>query len=229
MRIRKRSLVWLVSLSLYAIFWLWYTPLSGPMTEEEVESIVAGLEAEGATPERVELFRRFFAEDDGRSFLMVNLIDAKDTPIELPATGPDASADQLLGHYMEYMYPALFSRASHPVFVGRAVNDSMDLVGIEGAEQWQIAALMRYRSRRDLWEISSHPSFDERHAYKIAALEKTIAFPVRPQVFLGDPRLILFLAVVILLSLLDNWVLSKELKSIIKATRFGGLSQVKNS
>lgn len=205
-----RVWIWAVPMVFYAIFWLWYTPLSGPMTQVEVDEIVAALEAEEAPPETVALLRRFFEEDDGRSFLMVNLLDMEDNPIELPATGPGAEADTLMGHYMEYMYPALFARASHPVFLGQAVNDSMDIVGIEGAERWERAALMRYRSRRDLWEIGSHPSFNERHEYKIAALEKTIAFPVRPQIFFGDPRLILFLILIAILSTLDNWVLRKR-------------------
>ena len=205
-----RVWVWALPILLYAIFWLWYTQLSGPMTQNDVDEIVAALEAEGAPPETVDLMRRFFEEDDGRSVFMVNLLDMEDDPIELPATGPGASADALMGHYMEYMYPALFARASHPVFFGQAVNDSIDIVGIEGAESWETAALMRYRSRRDLWEISSHPSFAERHEYKIASLEKTIAFPVRPQIFFGDPRLILFLIMITVLSMLDNWVLRKR-------------------
>jgi len=205
-----RIWVWAIPLLLFGVFWLWYTPLSGPMKADEIDEIVTALEARGAPPETVDLFRTFFEEDDGKSFLMVNLIDMHDEPVELPATGPDASSDALLGHYMEYMYPALFRRASHPVFFGQAINDTMDLVGIEGAEHWERAALMRYRSRRDLWEISSHPSFDERHDYKIAALEKTIAFPVSPIIFFGDLRLILFLTLITALSLLDNWVLRKR-------------------
>lgn len=207
---RARLWIWAVPLLLYAAFWLWYTPLSGPMKPSEVETIVADLEARGAAPDQVAILRQFFEEDDGKSFLMVNLLDMEDAPVELPATGPGANADALMGHYMEYMYPALFARASHPVFFGQAINDSMDIVGIEGAETWERAALMRYRSRRDLWAISSHPSFGDRHDYKIAALEKTIAFPVQPIIFFGDPRLILFLLLITLLSLIDNFVLRKR-------------------
>ena len=41
-------------------------------------------------------------------------------------------------------------------------------------------------------EWASH--FDDRiHEYKIAALEKTIAFPLDPWLQLGDPRLVLAL------------------------------------
>ncbi len=202
-----RLWVWLVPFLLYGVFWLWYTPLSGPMTPSEVDQIIATLEQRGAEPETIERFRNFFEADDGRAFIMVNIMDLADDPAELPATGPGASADELMGHYMEYMWPALFSRASHPVFAGGSVGAAMDVTGIEGAQQWESAALMRYRSRRDMWEISSHPSFGDRHDYKLAALEKTIAFPVTPRLFLGDPRLILFLVLVSLLSLLDNFVL----------------------
>jgi len=205
-----RFWVWVVPFLLYGVFWLWYTPLSGPMNASEINEIIRWLEERGSPPERIELFRTFFEEDDGRSFFMVNVLDMADDPIALPATGPDAGAAELMGHYMEYMWPALFSRASHPVFAGDSVGAAMDVTGIDGAAQWDSAAMMRYRSRRDMWEISSHPSFADRHDYKLAALEKTIAFPVRPQLFLGDPRLILFLVLISMVSLVDNVALRRR-------------------
>lgn len=205
-----RLWVWVLPFLLYGMFWLWYTPLSGPMKPAEIENIVGSLEARGADPATIERLRSFFEEDDGRSFIMVNIIDLADDPPDLPATGPDASSAELMGHYMEYMWPALFRRACHPVFAGGSVGAAMDVAGIDGAEQWGSAAMMRYRSRRDMWAISSHPSFRDRHDYKLAALEKTIAFPVRPQLFLGDPRLILFLVLISVLSLVDNFVLRRR-------------------
>ncbi len=68
----------------------------------------------------------------------------------------------------------------------------MDLVGIENAEVWETAALFRYKSRRTFLR-NSYSSRDvySKHKYKIAALEKTIAFPVENQLYLGDPRLLL--------------------------------------
>jgi len=205
-----RFRVWSLPIALYALFWLWHTPLSGPMTQSEIDEAVAALEQGSADPEAVTRIRNFFESDDGKPFIMVNIIDLADDPAELPATGPDASAEALMAHYMEYMWPALFRRASHPVFAGQAVAGTMDLVGVEGASQWDSAALMRYRSRRDMWEISSHPSFRDRHDYKVAGLEKTIAFPVSPQLLLGDPRLILFLALTTLLCLVDMIFLRKR-------------------
>lgn len=53
-----RFWVWSLSLALYALFWLWYTPLSGPMTQSEIDEAVAALEQGGADPEAVTLIRR---------------------------------------------------------------------------------------------------------------------------------------------------------------------------
>ena len=109
----------------------------------------------------------------------------------LDLTKPGQSAEQLMAHYMEHMYRELFLRACHPVLIGRAVFRSMDIVGIEGAERWDMSALMRYRSRRALLEVITAADTLGRHEYKVAALEKTIAFPIETELYLGDPRLLL--------------------------------------
>ena len=62
---------------------------------------------------------------------------------------------------------------------------------------------MRYRSRRDMLEITADPRFGERHEYKMAGLEKTIAFPVKPTLYLSDPRLLLALILFAFTSLID--------------------------
>ena len=201
-----RLWVWLVPFLFYGLFWLWYTPLSGPMTPEEVEQAVADLISEDADPEVAARVRTFFEEDDGQPFIMVNVMDAADNPKVLPDTGPDADAEDLLNHYMEYMWPALFSRACHPLFSGYAVNDSLDLVGIEGAQTWDSVALMRYRSRRDMWEIARDPRFADRHEYKVESLEKTIAYPVQPELMLSDPRINLLLLILAVLGVVDALV-----------------------
>ena len=51
--------------------------------------------------------------------------------------------------------------------------------------------MMRYRSRRDMLEISSNPQFEGSHEFKIAAMEKTVAFPVSGGFGYADPRWLL--------------------------------------
>jgi len=113
-------------------------------------------------------------EDDGKDFFMVNFLDYNESPETMPATGKGASSSNLMNYYMEYMYPEMFKRASHPVFFSEVFFPAMDIVSAEGMEDWDNVAFVRYRSRKDMLEIGLNPIFDERHLYKIEALEKTI-------------------------------------------------------
>ena len=96
------------------------------------------------------------------------------------------------------MYPALFFRACHPVAFGSAATTAVDVWGIDGARTWSQGALMRYRSRRALMEIATNPEFNGPHEFKIAAMNKTIAFPLDPWTQVGDPRLLLGLILLII-------------------------------
>jgi hypothetical protein len=201
----RRSL-WLVTLLLYVLFCVWYTNLAGPLTADEMDYYTERFVQSGASTERIASMRRFMEEDTGRHFIMINALDMNDNPPNLPATGPDATASELINHYMEHMYPAQFARASHPVFFGTAVHRAMDVSGIEGAEHWDQGALFRYRSRRDILEIATNPAFAERHDYKMGALEKTIAYPVEPVLYYSDLRLMLALLLFSLASLIDMFI-----------------------
>ena len=99
---------------------------------------------------------------------------------------------------MEHLWPNLLKRASHPVFVGNTIFQSMDLVGIEGAETWDQIALMRYKSRRAFLEIVTHPDMIDRHEFKVAAMKKTIAYPVEPIAFYSDVRIFLGMLILII-------------------------------
>ena len=203
----KRRWLWLAGLAVYAAFRWWDTNTGGPLDVEEVAEFAAAMRDSGGTPERIASLRRFMAEDDGRQFLMVNVLHLADNPPPAPGVPPGESASELLDRYMAYMYPAMFSRASHPVFAGSAVFGAMDLAGFEDhphAGQWTEAALVRYRSRRDLMEIALNPEFGDRHPFKLAALEKTIAFPVSPNLYLSDGRLVVLLLLLPIVMLIDR-------------------------
>ena len=204
MKITKRSWFWLAPALFYLIFFGWYTNLKGPLSLEEINHFVDTLEANGSTPDRIVEIKRFMEEDDGKHFYMMNLLDLTDNPPEMLATGPDASSSELMDHYMEFMNPELYSRACHPIFFGRVLADALDLSGIENAESWDQAALFRYRSRRDMIAIVANPKFLERHDYKVASLEKTIANPVKPLFFLGDLRFTLGMILFALFSIVNS-------------------------
>ena len=175
----------------YLGFFSWYTSFNGPLNPQEIEYYI---EKVNATSEELASFRKFMEEDDGRDFVMINIMEMYDTPLQIEGVKPGETTDQVLGKYMEYMFPAMLSRASHPVFRGNAASlRAMDIMNADGMETWTGAAGVRYRSRRDMIEISTNPEFAGRHEFKVAALAKTIAFPVAPFNYLGDPRLLLAL------------------------------------
>ena len=209
---RKRLALWLIPTSLYLVFALWYTNLSGPLTEAEISAAMQYMASTGSDDEGIARFRRFMEEDTGKQFIMVNIMDMAESPPELPATGPGANASELMNHYMEHMFPALLSRASHPVFMGNAIAPAMDIYGIENAEIWSSNALMRYRSRRDIVAIATDPRFAERHNYKLAALDKTIAYPVEVVLYPMDLRFLLGLIILCLVLLTDLIIFRRTTK-----------------
>ena len=201
---------WLLLGVLYASFFGWYTSFGGPLTDEEIARFMSYVEAGGAAPEDLARIRRFMEEDTGDDFVMVNVIDMYDEPLQIEGVEPGESSAEVLDKYMAYMYPALFSRASHPVLFGSAANTAMDLMNAEGMESWTNGAGMRYRSRRDMFEISLNPEFQGSHEFKVAAMRKTIAFPIDPWFHLGDPRFLLALLLGMLGCGLSWWFASRR-------------------
>ena len=201
----SRRKLWLGSVLLYALFVSWYTDFGGPLTEAEIQGFVAKTDDRdlGGIATRKTLLE-FLRNDTGRQFLMINAVDLAKNPPTIAGAPPNADAQTLIDLYMEYMIPELLSNASHPVVVGKSVGNSLVLLGIEGAEQWSDGAVMRYRSRRTLMDIISNPEFYDRHDFKLAGLEKTIAYPIEPRIHLGDLRLMLGLLLLAATALIDG-------------------------
>ena len=199
---------WLILGSVYIVFFFWYTDIEGALSQEEIQGFLNKHEQNiidnRSSPNleelqlRMDFLRRFMEEDSGRQFIMVNNIEMDPDPGDVPGANSGESADELLSRYMEHMWPNLLKRASHPIFGGNAIWQSMDLVGIEGAETWDQMVLMRYKSRRAFMEIITHPNMMDRHDFKVAAMQKTIAYPVEPFAYFSDLRIILGMLMVII-------------------------------
>jgi hypothetical protein len=203
---RRRLLIWAFPTLAYAAFVGWYTDFGGPLRDAEIVSSLARFEALGFSQERRDRIRLFMESDTGRQFLMVNIIDYAEDPPDVQGAEPGESATELMNRYMEHMYVQLFSRACHPILMGDAVHPALDLVGVEnleGAERWDMGAVFRYRSRRTFLEIVTIPETLGRHEFKVAALDKTIAYPIETQLNFGDPRLSLGLLLFSAAALVD--------------------------
>ena len=61
--------------------------------------------------------------------------------------------------------------------------------------------MIRYRSRRDMIELATDPAFAPAHAFKLAAMTHTLAFPVAPGVVFLGPRVWVGLVLALLAAL----------------------------
>ena len=190
---------WLALAIVYVLFFSWYTSFGGPLSADEIADYVDRMQTRepAPDPEAIALIRRFLEQDTGDDFVMINLIDLYEVPQQIEGVEPGSTSPEVLDQYMEYMYPALFARASHPVLFGQAANTAMDLMNAPGMHAWTTGAAMRYRSRRDMMDIVTNPAFSGSHEFKVAAMRKTIAFPADPWFHFGDPRLLLALLLLV--------------------------------
>jgi len=192
---------WIALAVLYAAFFAWYTPFGGPLTPEEIARYEAVLREVTDSPERLDRWMAFMEGDTGDDFAMLNAIALREAPLPGPGIEPGESSAEVLAKYTAPFLGRALRSAAHPVLLGRAAAPALDLWGIEGASEWTNGGLVRYRSRRDLLEqfVATRDLGDaDIHRFKIAAMEKTIAYPLDPWFHLGDPRLLLGLVFAVL-------------------------------
>jgi hypothetical protein len=125
-------------------------------------------------------------EDDGKPIVMVNAIKLYNTPMEVNGQSYGETLEEALSEYTSFVLLYLLKRGSYPMYSGNAVFEALEKWGIENAEEWSSCALMHYRSRRAMLEMVTDPVFDQFHDAKIAAIEKTFAFPTTTVVSTGN-------------------------------------------
>lgn len=165
---------------LYAVFLFWYGGRTRPLSADEVRAFLDNMRREGLDRDDPELFRSLetlLGEDDGREFLMLNLIRYREKAAYPPAMGLGDSAVAADRRYGRAFLPWLLRYGNVPVLVARR---SGSFIEPENAERWQMTALVRYRSRRDLIRSASAVAGREVMVHKWAAVETTHVFPIRP-------------------------------------------------
>ena len=196
----RLSRSWAILAIVYAVFFFWYTSFSGPLSDEEIAHYTEVLASAPEINDQSERWIRFMESDTGGDFAMWNAVDLLDTPRPVEGVEPGDTSQDVVNRYSEPFFAQALGRASHPVMGGSAANTALDIWGIEGGEEWDAGLLVRYRSRRDLMEMMEEmvTSNVNIHSFKVAAVEKTIAFPIDPWFYPGDPRFLLALIFILL-------------------------------
>ena len=172
------AVIWGSALALYLLFRLWYDNWSGPLKADEIDSFIdATQDRFEASGNNVSVLRAFLEADDGREFIMLNLVKAQMDDVKDPVTGQMVQGLSLLQRYSKRFMPVLFRNGGHPVMVGRKVGGYIDAWNTEGDPGWTIFGLMRYRSRRDMVKLVMDPAFKEGHPDKMLGTLATFSFP----------------------------------------------------
>jgi len=181
---------WIAILVLiYFAFSAWYGGNGKPLSAEDGAALIAEMrvsygaasESEGGFADHIEAM---IPNDDGKEFYAVNLEQLK--------TG-DAAKDADRA-YAKTVFPLLFKRGSHPVFVSHRVG----LMLGEYGEDVDRVAVVRYRSLRDMITMTLEPSMIEGSHHKFKALDHTEVFITRPMITFMHVRLVLALILAIL-------------------------------
>lgn len=126
------SAIWGTAAVFYALFWCWYVGFRTKITAREVEQTMRLFDAHDfATQNQLKHLRRFLAEDDGRDFVMVNLLHLK---------RPLSESRKQLETYQKVFLGALLRKAGHPVMLARAATGNIENVACDHVDDWTAAA-----------------------------------------------------------------------------------------
>ena len=181
--------IWGTALALYAGFRLWYDNWRGPLTRAEIDAFLAEVSGKYSGGNDPAVLRAFLEADDGREFVMLNLVKIAEGTVSDPHTGQSMAGRTAMRRYSDPFVKALLRRGGHPGMVGAKVGPYVDAWNVEADPGWSIFGLMRYRSRRDLIAMVRDPLFAEVHPYKLLGIPTTFSFPTQRQlsVYMG-PR-----------------------------------------
>jgi hypothetical protein len=187
--------VWVVAAAIYGGFRLFYDKWRGRLTQAEIDTMLARAEAQGVGEANdLSTVRTFLEDDDGREFVMVNLVRVPDTMVTDPDTGAQVPASAMMKAYSKAFVPLLLRYGGHPALATRKVGGYVDSWMVGPDPGWSIVGFMRYRSRRDMVEMVLDPAFGAAHKYKPLGVAETFSFPTRPflRAYVG-PRVSVFL------------------------------------
>ncbi len=182
--------IWAGALLLWLAFLLFYDGFRRPLTRAEIDAFLGTLgdrmEETGNDSARL---RAFLEDDDGREFVMVNLVRTRPGQVTDPASGETRAGSEWLRRYSDPFVRGLIARGGHPLYVGAKVGGYIDAWNTPADPGWSLVGTMRYRSRRDLIRMAADPAFRAVHPNKTLGIETTFSFPTQRQIaFYASPR-----------------------------------------
>ncbi len=179
---------------LYVAFWLWYGGNGQRMSPEEIEEALNQLRSSDLSHDNaaeVEEVRQLLASDDGKEFVMQNLVRYRAKALYPEGTNYSDDPREADKRYGKSIIGDLLRHGNVVIFIARK---SGDFVRPEGADVWHYVAMVRYRSRRDFVRFAIRANQADKFMHKWAAIEKTHVFPVKPLISLFAVRTLVALS-----------------------------------
>ena len=174
-------IIWGAAALVYALFRAWYDNWRGPLRAAEIDHYLGLLDGRSdTTPDAIAQVRAFAEADDGRDFVMFNIVKANLDPVTDPASGATVPGVALLRRYARRFVPVLIANGGHPAIIRRKIGGYIDSWATEADPGWTAIGLMRYRSRRDMLKLVADPRFEAAHPDKLAGTIATFSFPTAP-------------------------------------------------
>jgi len=117
--------IWIIAAVAYVIFAAWYFNWKGPLTPAEIDKFVDHISA-SESPTDPEVIRKFLEADEGKEFIMLNLVRFHKGKIAHPDTGEMMTGLELVQDYFGPFSKALFKRGGHPVILARKKGGHID-------------------------------------------------------------------------------------------------------
>lgn len=185
----------------YGVFWFWWGGSGRPMEPEQRRALLDRLQQNSqhqGDADAFESVKSLMDSDDGKAFVMVNLVRHRAKALYPPGSpfGDDAvQADRRYGRSI--IWP-LLRHGNLPIFIAKRTGQFLTP---DGVHDWHYVALVRYRSRQDFLRFAIATSAADQFVHKWAAIETTHVFPVRPMISLLGIRA----ALAMLLALIAMW------------------------
>jgi hypothetical protein len=172
--------VWLIALGLYGAFRLWYDNWRGPLSKTEIDAFMT--EAARTSINQYSdpaVVRAFLEADDGKEFVMSNLVRVHPGEVPHPLTGVPTPGLVLFQNYARHFVKLLLRHGGHPLMAMRKVGGYVDAWNTVPDPGWHVVGAMRYRSRRDMMALVVNPALRDVHAMKTAGTAVTFSFPAQ--------------------------------------------------
>lgn len=182
-----------VFIGFFVFFWLWHSPVTGKLSQEEIGRYMGIIEKSAFPPaekaEAINRLRAWAESDDGKPVFMLNLMRNFPQVLHYPGApdfnGTPAQSNKI---YENVAIPLLFKRGSYPAYLGRP--QGKNLFGYKPAlNDWDEVIVVRYRDRRAFLDLLADPKYVPYMPYKLMATELNL-LPTSSELVFPDFRII---------------------------------------